>query len=180
MFARHPLDRLVSAYNDRLVFGRKQKSYRVRLAEIVELVRPDLRGIPASEVKLSLTDIIKFLQAGGQSIHYEGPYADLCYPCMLEYDYIGKVETFSHDINFLIDKQFPPGRGKMVHQNQHQSTYDIETYGGYHKMLPLFDNVSDTLRAFVITKYKLDFQMFGYKWQRKDHHIYASCHGDCC
>ena len=129
---------------------------------------------------ISFVDALHFIKAGGYDVHFATPYTDFCHHCIFKFDYIGKVETFSHDINFIIDHQFPPGRGKTVRGNVGKQTGSHSEGAGYHKHLTEFDSLPADLIEVVNNTYRQDLEMFGYEWNNIDGKSYAACTGDCC
>uniref|UniRef100_A0A3B4B9F0 Carbohydrate sulfotransferase n=1 Tax=Periophthalmus magnuspinnatus TaxID=409849 RepID=A0A3B4B9F0_9GOBI len=105
LFVREPFERLVSAFRDKFenpnsyyhpVFGRPIISkYRVNAT------RTALRtgaGVTFREFVRYLLDIKRPV---GMDIHWE-PVTQLCSPCLMRYNFIGKFENLEKEANFLL------------------------------------------------------------------------------
>ena len=176
MFVRHPLERILSAYKQKLVIEMAHGNgnyYKKLLPKILKLVRPGVIQQPLESIRLPFADILRFLKAGGDDIHFTGPYANWCQPCMVKYDYIGKVETFEHDMNAIIERQLPAKRGKGTKKNSSTGTL-------FYKKLVEYKHVPVDLITFVKNKYSKDIAQFGYRFQYVSGSYFATCAGSCC
>nr|CAD7400185.1 unnamed protein product [Timema cristinae] len=108
LFVRHPFERLLSAYRNKLQqhylsskyfqsrFGRFIiKHYRVN-ASNESLLKGD--DVKFSEFVAYLID-----QKNKFNEHWK-PIYDLCHPCLINYDIIGKYETLYEDSDFVLQK----------------------------------------------------------------------------
>ncbi|XP_028811729.1 carbohydrate sulfotransferase 8 isoform X2 [Denticeps clupeoides] len=111
LFVREPLERLVSAFRDKFespnsyyhpVFGKAIISkYRANAS------RAALRtgsGVTFQEFMQYLLDVHRPV---GMDIHWE-PVHQLCSPCLLSYDFIGKFETMEQEANVLLERTGAP------------------------------------------------------------------------
>ena len=151
--------------------------YKSLVPKITDLVRQDLTDTPVDDIRLPFIDILRFLEAGGRDMHFKGPYESNCNPCMLKYDYLGKVETFDHDMNYIIDHQFPLKRGKNTKRN---SNLDTKTSSVFYKELKEYKHISPLLVKVAMIKYGRDFHQFGYKTDLNGGDYFATCTGSCC
>ena len=99
---------------------------------------------------------------------------------VFRYDYIGKLETFDEDMNYIIDKQFPLKRGKGSKRNMNVLAAEEPDDGGFHKELDEYRNCSSDLVNSVTQRYQRDLHQFGYTFDYVDGKYYAGCQGDCC
>ena len=133
------------------------------MPSILERIHPDWnvrRTDQLDKIRLPFADIVKWLQVGGYDMHTHGPYEHWCLPCQIQYDYIGKVETFDHDMNFIIDKKMK-GRGKNTKNNVWDEHKDPAHFP-FSKVLKEYRNVTLDMLDFLSTKYQKDFEQFGY------------------
>ena len=180
MFTRHPLDRILSAYKDKLVIEMDDghgSYYKKMLPKILKAVRPELLDKPLESIRLPYKDILRYMQQGGSDMHFKGPYEKQCQPCIVKYDYLAKVETFDNDMNYIIDHQFPYKRGKNTQRNTWAEKKQISMF---YKELEAYENVSMALVNIPQVKYSRDFEQFGYTTDIIDGKYYATCHGSCC
>ncbi|XP_069186250.1 carbohydrate sulfotransferase 11 isoform X2 [Procambarus clarkii] len=126
LIVRHPMERLVSAYRNKLVinstsaadFKRRygmmiMKKYR-KGASTLNITKNG-HGVTFAEFVSYLTD------TGTRQDNFEtlnehwAPYVDLCHPCTIKYNIIGKYETLEEDSEYILrkihaphDLHFPP------------------------------------------------------------------------
>ena len=109
MFVRHPLERLVSAYRDRLA------SNNTRYHNIVgkRVIRKYRKNPSPLSLKtgddVTFPEFVSFVidewKVGKRPLdpHWR-PVVDLCLPCEMQFDFIGKFETLNQDVEFLLRK----------------------------------------------------------------------------
>ena len=184
MFVRHPFDRILSAYRDKLVaemfYGKAGNYYKQLLPIILNRVRPDLLELQIDSVYLPFEDFLRFIEKGGQDRHVTPPYERKCQPCLVKYDYIGKVETFDEDMNYIIDHQFPAKRGKSSRRNKNSFVMSENKGGGFYKELVEYQNTSEELVESMKRIYGRDFVQFGYSVDEVDGRYFATCQDGCC
>lgn len=125
LFVRHPMERLVSAYRNKLASNSSSATdFRRRFGTTMLKARRGVgafhnasragRGVTFAEFVYYLID--KTYTSGQQSLNeHWAPYFDLCHPCTIPYDHIGKYETLEEDAEFILrklgarpDLHFPP------------------------------------------------------------------------
>ena len=155
MFVRHPVTRLVSAFKNKFVneHGDYFKKFR---APILHHSRN--RVLKAIEKKhIQFADFIAYLLTADtplrQDEHFVG-FNELCSPCTMKYDFIGKQETFNQDSNFLLSTVFK--RRLILHKSPHATHSDKKT------TYIMFANVSKKHKNIIKQNYADDFQMFEY------------------
>lgn len=142
LLARHPIDRLFSAFRDKIV----RKSIIVR-------------NLNKGNKKPTFSKFLTYLAMNSPvtyNRHWK-PNWVLCNPCRYKYDYIVKMETFNRDSGSVLrqigaadlaDINHLNGRGKS---NRTSLNYEI-----------LLKNVQPHILAKILDIYHLDFSMFGY------------------
>lgn len=165
MFARHPYERILSAYRNKL-----EESYvdyfRTRFGtEIIKKFRTN----PAKDSLEKGHDVkfLEFLQYISSlnvddwkktfNEHWR-PVFDLCFPCHVNYDFVGKYETLESDANYILEKtgvsryvKFPD----RVLSYKKQPTKDV--------MQSYYRNISTHLHRKLFEVYKEDFTFFEYE-----------------
>ncbi|NXJ65721.1 CHST9 sulfotransferase, partial [Rostratula benghalensis] len=99
MFTRHPLERLVSAYRDKLLHS--EPFYSVTVANEI---RAMFRKNKNSSEKVSFQEFVNFITAKPPNtldIHWK-PMFLLCDPCNIHYDILGKYETLGLDSEHVL------------------------------------------------------------------------------
>ncbi|NWH62295.1 CHST9 sulfotransferase, partial [Geococcyx californianus] len=99
MFTRHPLERLVSAYRDKLLHS--EPFYSITVANEI---RAMFRKNKNSSDKVSFQEFVSFITSkppNALDIHWK-PMFLLCDPCHVRYDILGKYETLGLDSEHVL------------------------------------------------------------------------------
>ncbi|XP_069938020.1 carbohydrate sulfotransferase 11-like [Cherax quadricarinatus] len=158
LIVRHPYQRLLSAYRDKLE-GTGEEFYIKNYAyDIAKTYRQDGGDTNISKPGNGLTfsEFVSYVSdrpKDGFDEHWR-PYTQLCFPCDIHYDVIGKYETLVKDSEYFLrligapeDLHFPT----FVPSN---TSALLEAY-----MASLSQKQRESLR----TIYRKDFQMFNYE-----------------
>ena len=176
---RHPLDRLVSAYKDKLAGGNEvfekgmgTSIIRALRANASESALKNGKGVTFQEYITYLTNVHENDQ------HFEN-FQDHCHPCVIDYDYIAKLETQERDGKYIINEHLS-GFGSDDLVNKHSNRGGATS----SKHLPEFENITSELLHELTSVYARDLDMFGYSYQGRDNHIFAVCGNndtaECC
>ena len=181
-FVRHPLERLVSAYHDKI--GRYNSYGDDIRKDIVEKVlnKDSTQSVSTKEAKLTritFDTFVKYLimksgEEGDLDHHWED-IDKLCHPCQIHYNYIGKLETMDSDAENIITKlQSTVSRRAYTLENLNRKfSYADHSSGGYKARLRDFHNVSSGDMEQILEIYKDDMTKFGYSWNTKK--LQTSC-----
>ncbi|XP_010005133.1 PREDICTED: carbohydrate sulfotransferase 9 [Chaetura pelagica] len=162
IFVRDPMERLVSAFRDKFehpnsyyhpVFGKAIiKKYRHNANE--EALKTG-SGVKFREFIQYLLDSHRPV---GMDIHWE-QVSKLCYPCLINYDFIGKFETLEEDANYFLqlvgappDLKFPKFKDRHS-SDERTSTEVVRQY---------LKELSKEERQLTYDFYYLDYLMFNY------------------
>ena len=170
VFVRHPLDRLVSAYSDKLLRSKPVAQFKNYLVKNYGQVNFQnfLRMVLTSMDKCNSQTTTCF--NSNINIHWQ-PYYQLCEFCDVEYDYIGRIETFNHDVQEVLiqanlTEYIPLQNIKLVHQSttMSKSQFEVDENGIQAKELTkqYFKNVEQSIVKQIIQYYELDFLLFQY------------------
>ncbi|XP_029576950.1 carbohydrate sulfotransferase 8 [Salmo trutta] len=168
LFVREPLERLVSAFRDKFenpntyyhpVFGKPIISkYRVNASKVALRTGS---GVTFQEFMQYLLDVHRPV---GMDIHWE-PTSQLCSPCLLDYNFIGKFETMEEEANFLLRRTgaphnltFPSFKDRNP-KAERTSTHLTHRY---------FAQLSTSERQRAYDFYYMDYLMFNYSKPFKD------------
>lgn len=169
LFARHPFERLVSAFKNkfstphkksrffRMIFGRYiMKKYREQ--DNITLTK-EFKG--GTSVKFE--EFIRYIidsPLGDEEFwneHWER-IDRLCLPCLIQYDFIGKFETLKQDADYLLRTlevadivQFPAG---YYAKKLERSRGIMESF---------FQTISNETLDALYKLYEIDFLLFDYK-----------------
>ncbi|KAK3887504.1 hypothetical protein Pcinc_008416 [Petrolisthes cinctipes] len=158
MTARHPLDRLVSAYRDKYSDGQTVRKHRfLKLA--MSLVKRETGEWKKRNITVTFTQFLQLVlndQKGNMNPHWK-PCYKVCTPCVLPYKYIFNTETFNEDFSYISQKI---GANLEVDQSFHiHKTPDTTTTTTAH----YFTFVNPDLLRRIYKVYQIDFEMFGYE-----------------
>ncbi|XP_066284370.1 carbohydrate sulfotransferase 11-like [Branchiostoma lanceolatum] len=120
MFVRDPLERLLSAYINKFTMPYNLKFHRLYGTKIISRFRenPSKDSLQKGD-DVTFTEFVQYLldpmAHGPQLNEHWDHYANLCHPCRIHYDVIGKYETLDQDVDHVLQRagvanivQFPP------------------------------------------------------------------------
>ncbi|XP_067446850.1 carbohydrate sulfotransferase 8-like isoform X1 [Thunnus thynnus] len=170
LFVREPFERLVSAFRDKFespnsyyhpVFGRPIISrYRANAS------RTALRtgaGVTFREFVQYLLDVRRPV---GMDIHWE-PVSQLCNPCLLRYNFIGKFERLEEEANFLLQSVGAPMNLTFPDFKDRNPLAERTSSSITQKY---FAQLNSTERQKAYDFYYMDYLMFNYPKPFKDLH----------
>ncbi|KAJ9598199.1 hypothetical protein L9F63_011119 [Diploptera punctata] len=158
LFVRNPFERLLSAYHNKLEqHYQSSKYFQSRIGRhIVKHYRQN-----ASKESLSKGDDVTFKEfatyliaeeQGNFNEHWR-PIYNLCHPCSINYDIIGKYETFDQDSEFIL-KQIGVTNIAFPHApKSSRTTSNLEKY---------FSTLEHKIVMQLYNVYAKDFKLFGY------------------
>lgn len=175
-FVRHPFERLVSAYKDRVIDINAEKHHFIENNGIQKWFHQD-HSFPAF-VDLVLSQYRQSCfsdQSQTSSMHQDEsydsqcereinehwqPFASRCSFCDIDYDLIGQMETWSEDFNYIVRKNKLENILKL--ENDTSKKYH-PTKGDTQQMTKkYFSKISKKQGEDLYKMYRMDFQMFQY------------------
>lgn len=159
LMVRHPFERLLSAYRNKLEDNQASAKYfQVRIGRyIIKKYRqnPTKEELEKGD-NVSFREFVRYLideKLGGESAneHWK-PIYQLCFPCALNYSFIGKYETFEEDSQAVLTMigaahvQFPRSRPSQT----------------LNRLKRYFQQLSLTEIESLYRLYEIDFKLFGY------------------
>ena len=163
MFVRHPLERLLSAYRDKFTIQNKwtehfQHKYGRR---IIRSLRKDPSKESLAEGNdVTFSEFVKYVSKKAMSSRASNPhwtsYYDLCHPCSIKYDFIGKFDTFTVDSTYILSKLSKSDCPQPFPTIMPSGATTRQVMSEYYKTLSRSD-ISVLVQAFLP-----DFVMFGY------------------
>lgn len=159
LFVRHPMERMLSAYRNKLEqhylsskyfqarFGRHiVKNYRSNATKEA-LERGD---------DVTFTEFAAYLTSSENNLineHWK-PIHKLCHPCTINYDIIGKYETLYQDSEFILRQA---GESKIEFPRPPKPSSTSSNFQKY------FSTLSEDTIAQLHNIYAYDFKLFGYE-----------------
>ncbi|XP_052011808.1 carbohydrate sulfotransferase 9 [Apodemus sylvaticus] len=162
VFVRDPMERLVSAFRDK--FEHPNSYYHPVFGKaIIKKYRPNASaealnngsGVKFKEFAYYLLDAHRPV---GMDIHWERV-SKLCYPCLINYDFVGKFETLEEDANYFLQLIGAPKELKFPNFKDRHSS-DERTNA--HVVRQYLKDLSAVERQLIYDFYHLDYLMFNY------------------
>ena len=164
---RHPLDRLISAYRDRILNGCTDQA-KLHIPAIFHLTRSNLLTLGTSVLYDKITNCIDMFPTFEEFIRYvivnpDGdlhwmPYHQHCSPCQIEYDEIIKLETAVQDEEYVLKQSMMDQYLNLSYHHYRQSN-DVQTEDLRSKY---FSNLICFQFDELTKLYSIDFRLFAY------------------
>lgn len=188
IIVRHPFERLVSAYRDKLAGFSRNSHYLDMRKHIIQKYRKrskDKSAIPTFRESVDFVlDELKKMEAGVSKVMIDGhfmPYSRRCVPCAINYDVIIKFESLEADSQYLIDQcslgdrlsvahENPAPTGVRTEQGQKNKSKKVKTgkslpdksSSSSFQSLDFFKDIPDSKIKQLYEHYRHDFEIFGY------------------
>lgn len=164
LVVRHPFDRILSAYRDKLQDYQRDLEYRngyysrVYGRDIVRVHRDPTDGSLANKTEPTWPEFVSYLLATAPERYDEHwrPIHLLCSPCVMRYTVIAKMETFSEDTQFVINELGLDDELTVEWRHPSGSDTSDDTAERYYSLLTT-EQVDE-----LYQKYRLDFELFDY------------------
>ena len=156
IFVREPLHRLLSAYKDKFM-KRGRICSKVTRKEIVKAYRPqDYKpNGNYNDIKIAFAEFIQYFSSHMPQNEHWKQYEQLCHPCVINYDFIGHLETLEEDASLLL---------KMAGIDDRATFPPIHKATGSDEVLEYYSQVPPRYITRLGEQYRGDFEMFGYDY----------------
>ena len=171
IFTRNPLDRLLSAWKDKLYDTNHFYAERVG-SQIIAQYRPNAtdqeiqRGTP-----VMLGEFLQYIDEFPMPTRFFDPHwkpiHENCFPCAINYTYVGKLETLIDDVGYVARKA--TGLESVPPIMASRAPMPLEQDMRYQELRKLPRQLVER----VLAKYKIDYEMFGYDMQRDLENVYS-------
>lgn len=158
LFVREPFHRLLSAYKDKFCGNNRIYTNGYRRM-IVQAFRPqDTETIGTTANNVTFNEFLRYILTYPDYLisrddHWK-QYRHLCFPCIIQYDFIGHYETLEDDAIYLLKMA---GIDNVVFPPIHSSGADEDFLKFYSQVpLQLIFRIGEIFRK--------DFEMFGYSF----------------
>ncbi|CAL4070926.1 unnamed protein product [Meganyctiphanes norvegica] len=164
LVVRHPFERILSAYRDKLedyqrdLMFRDGYYYTMYGKNIVRVYRDQQDISLANHTEPTWREFVRYLANTPSSKfdeHWKPTYS-LCSPCIVKYDVIAKMETFSEDTQFVINQLGLEDQltVEWVHRTAKETTTEVAK--------KYYSQLTKAQVDQLFNKYRLDFELFGY------------------
>ncbi|XP_028169916.1 carbohydrate sulfotransferase 11 isoform X2 [Ostrinia nubilalis] len=161
LIVRHPLERLASAYNDKIMHAWPKSFHEKMGQKIIRVFRKPSNGHPTPTERYPVfEEFVAYVLDEWKSkrtldMHWT-PYTDFCTPCQFNFDVILKFETLDEDQRFLIQLA---RLQKVVRPEWRNSG---KGPGTLNNISHLYSRITKTQLEDLYKMYKLDFKLFNY------------------
>jgi len=164
MVVRHPFERILSAYRDKLedlardLEARDGFYYTMYGKNIVKEYRDKTDGNLTGVMEPTWKEFVTYLLNTPVTKYDEHwiPIWMLCSPCIVRYDVIAKMETFSEDTQFTLSQAGL--QGELTVEWKHRTG----TGGSSDTIADYYSRLTQSEVAALFKKYQLDFELYGY------------------
>ncbi|XP_020602048.1 carbohydrate sulfotransferase 12-like [Orbicella faveolata] len=156
LFVREPLHRLLSAYKDKFM-RRDRKCSEDARNRIVKAYRPqDYKpNGDYNDINITFAEFIQYFSNDVPRNEHWRQYEQLCHPCVINYDFIGHLETLEDDAPLLL---------KMVGTDDRVTFPPIHKSTGSDEVLEYYSQVPIRYITRLGELYRSDFEIFGYDY----------------
>ncbi|GFG39349.1 hypothetical protein Cfor_08302 [Coptotermes formosanus] len=162
LIVRHPLERLLSAYRDKIQFSLPHTLHRKLGNEIVLKYRKTKQKKSTSRNPRwpTFSEFVQYLvnvqQKGDAFDMHWTPITHFCTPCQVDFDIIMKFETLQEDQNYLIHQAGLQDIIRPEWKNPAKGRTTAELISSYYSQL----TTAQILQLYHI--YRYDFELFSY------------------
>lgn len=181
---RHPFCRLLSAWNDKFNYltrahpkvksgqysevkiqkhNQKARNYSLKFKFIRKFETAKTLKTKPGSATFSFEAYLQYIAHGSQGspdIHWI-PMYELCSPCLINYDYVSKLETINSDSDYWIDSVL--NARKIIENFPQANNVKKSLTTADEVVVNAFKNIPQDLIQKLYEIYELDFLLFDYK-----------------
>ena len=151
------MERLLSAFRDKFESNANEsRVFRKKYGPRMMKLSRDKNEFPVSGAGIQFWEFLKYITTVDASKLQEhwNLYNNLCFPCIIDYDFIAKYDTIEVDSNYILQEIGAPSHIKFP---TFHPTKTKEVLSNYLK------TVSKDIQNKVKKRLKPDFEIFGYE-----------------
>ncbi|XP_063803868.1 carbohydrate sulfotransferase 9-like [Pseudophryne corroboree] len=160
MITRDPLERVVSAYRDKFI--RDKGIYYSKT--IANAIKKELRNNSNTTENITFEEFARYIVLHNPQYtdtHWK-PMYNLCDPCQIQYDIIGKLKTIKQDADFILKVIGAP---KKLRYPEIKYSGDPRTNDQIRRQY--LETLPPSLFRQLQNFYSVDFDMFDYKYYKE-------------
>ncbi|XP_007433737.1 carbohydrate sulfotransferase 9-like [Python bivittatus] len=155
MITRHPLERLVSAYRDK--FLHLEPYYSITVANEIKALFRKNKNLTGNVTFQEFVNFVVTRDTKHLDIHWK-PMFQLCDPCNIHYDILGKYETLDQDVSHVLSRIKAPQRVRYPNSKLYTERTNKDITTQYLKKLN-WDQIQK-----ITDVYQMDFSLFNYSF----------------
>lgn len=161
LIVRHPLERLLSAYRDKLEHMQGREYYYKRFGRRITLrYREPVDNVNATaKLEPTFAEFLRFIVNEKHFDEHWAPYYLTCEPCAIQYDYVLKFETLDRDQKFFMQDA---DLSRYLYEKNYPR--NINPYGATTReiLAEYIKEIPQLLLDKIYKIYKNDFELFDY------------------
>ncbi|XP_017793067.1 PREDICTED: carbohydrate sulfotransferase 9-like [Habropoda laboriosa] len=159
LIVRHPFERLVSAYRDKLEHIEGRDYYYKRFGRHIAHKYHRFRKLNETKLEPTFTEFLRFIVEEKYFDEHWAPFIDTCEPCLIKYNYILKFDTFDRDQKFLIQEL---GLNEYLYEKNDLKNINPRGVTTTALVKEYMQNVPRSLLDKINKVYENDFKLFSY------------------
>ncbi|XP_069681993.1 carbohydrate sulfotransferase 11-like [Periplaneta americana] len=166
IIVRHPFERLLSAYRDKLEHRKGREFYFRRYGRFIVRSQRDTNSTSLEKVEPTFVEFLRYLAKTKSFDEHWRPFTSECAPCELDYQIILKMENIEMEELYLATKfkllEFLPminSTRQWVHNRNPKGRTELKYAKKYYSEVPR------QLLQEIYMLYEQDFRLFGYSPQ---------------
>ena len=172
LIVRHPMDRLVSAYLDKVYRDKAFKLFVMRIAEryrLKKLMDYQIHTYGQFVTKPSFKEFLRMIVKQDSRLatneHWD-QYFFRCNPCHIDYDYVLKVETMEHDMQMFLSQVYNirSGVGETRINSNKQGDSKWQQKLSTHQHLNPYQRLKKAFARKVNDQFQYENDFFGYSF----------------
>ncbi|XP_063955354.1 carbohydrate sulfotransferase 14-like isoform X1 [Lytechinus pictus] len=160
MFTREPLERALSAYLDKFVYGKTSFERQFGGAIVKQYRDKHISKVkfPLKE-KIRFDEFIRFITDKGpnapmtQQTDHWLPVSRITSPCRFKYDFLGHYETLQYDAPYVI---------KHFNLSRYVTFPEVHSSRSHEKLINAYKDIPQDLIYRLVDYYRTDYELFGY------------------
>lgn len=159
LVVRHPFERLLSAYRDKLEHIEGREYYYRRFGRHITYKYRKNKKENDTRLEPLFVEFLEFIAKENYFDEHWVPYHETCMPCDIKYDYILKFESLNEEMSFLL---LESGLQDLIDIRlefknvNHRGATTKSVTENYYKDVPL------SLLKKIYSVYETDFKLFFY------------------
>ena len=160
MIVRDPLQRLVTVFINKFINtpGDDIKNFRLNWARFIMSFSRSKKGINSQGKGLTFKEFMNYITRAKSKLFQEHwkPFYHLCHPCLVNYDWIAKLETINEDSDHILKLIGAPESLKFPAADESTRVKKTDPFEQFMAKIPkpMIQKVRDV--------FKTDYQLFGY------------------